>query len=408
MKILHVIAQLPKRTGSGVYFKNIVEHMDKSHENAIIYGYEDHFDIEFEDKIKKYPVIFKSEEVPFPIVGMSDVMPYDSTKYSDLDDSMLKSWQDAFLRRIKWAKEEFKPDLVITHHCWMLSSMVIENFEGTPVIVINHGTDIRQTKLNPDLHRKYVTNIGKASMVFALSSNDVDDIVKLFGVDRDKIVLMPGGFDSKIFYRNENIREKDGKIRIIYGGRISHAKGVFELAKAFKILEQKYDNLKLNIVGDVDEATRKELEELSGNSKNLKMHDACCQYNLSHKFRESDIFVLPSYYEGLGLVAMEALACGLLDVTTDIAGLKETLGDKINESGIIEYVPMPKLRTVDEPYEEELDPFVQRLAEGIEKQIIKIKEGFNPGEDIYLELDSKSWKSILERIEKIALELVNK
>lgn len=407
MKILHVIAQLPKRTGSGVYFKNIVEHMEKFYDNAVIYGYQDNFDIEFENNTVKYPVVFKSDEINFPIVGMSDVMPYDSTKYADLDDEMIEIWQEAFLKRIKKAKEEFKPDLVITHHCWMLSAMVLEFFKDIPVIVINHGTDIRQTKLNPELHKKYVQNIGDASLVFALSTKDIETISDLFKVDKDKIVLMPGGFNSKIFYRNDDIKDRDGKIRIVYGGRISHAKGVFELVKAFRLLEEKYDNLKLELVGDADDTTREELTRLSGNSENLKINDACCQHNLSHKFRYSDIFVLASYYEGLGLVAMEALACGLLDVTTDIAGLKETLGDKINQSGIIEYVEMPRLKTIDEPYEDEIDPFVKNLAHGIEKQIIKIKEGFDPGEDIYGELNSKSWKSILERIEKIALELVN-
>ena len=41
MKILHVIAQLPKQTGSGVYFTNVIQFMQQNHENAAVFGIQD-------------------------------------------------------------------------------------------------------------------------------------------------------------------------------------------------------------------------------------------------------------------------------------------------------------------------------------------------------------------------------
>ena len=89
MKILHVIAQLPKQTGSGVYFTNVIQFMQQNHENAAIFGIQDNIQLNLDDTIKKYPVEFKSEKLNFPIVGMSDEMPYDSTKYSDMTHDMI-------------------------------------------------------------------------------------------------------------------------------------------------------------------------------------------------------------------------------------------------------------------------------------------------------------------------------
>ena len=47
-----------------------------------------------------YPVIFETENLPFPIVGMSDVMPYKSTKYSDMSEDMFLKWEKAFKQNI--------------------------------------------------------------------------------------------------------------------------------------------------------------------------------------------------------------------------------------------------------------------------------------------------------------------
>ncbi|OLS02753.1 hypothetical protein [Tissierella creatinophila] len=83
MKILHVLAQLPSRTGSGVYFSNMIEGFKKyKHEQKAIFGTQDKYQWNVLENKDQYTINFKSEELPFPIVGMSDVMPYESTIYS--------------------------------------------------------------------------------------------------------------------------------------------------------------------------------------------------------------------------------------------------------------------------------------------------------------------------------------
>lgn len=407
MKILHVIAQLPKQTGSGVYFTNVIQYMQKKHENAAVFGIQDDIKLNLDESIKTYPVEFKSEKLNFPIVGMSDEMPYDSTKYSDMTHDMIEYWTNEFTKQLKKAKQEFKPDVIVSHHCWMLSSLVLDIFDETPVLLLNHGTDIRQTNLNPELFMTCVNNLNRAKKVLALSKKDVEPISDIFEIDKDKIVVMGGGYNSNIFYRRKEDPHNE-KITLLFAGKLSHAKGVYELCKAFKKLEEKYDNLELTLVGDVDIETKIELWDQTANSLHFDLHNTSCQKNLSNKMRASDIYVLPSYYEGLGLIAIEALGCGMRVVVTEIEGLIQTLDDEINNSTAIEFVKMPRLKTIDRPYESEIEPFVDRLAQAIETQIIRVQNQEPIPEKIHELVLNHSWDHIMLEIENELMEIVEK
>ena len=90
MRILHVLAQLPSKTGSGVFYSNLIEGFKKyNHEQKAIFGYQDDYIWDILDSKDQYPVAFKSEELPFPIVGMSNVMPYENTLYSSMTEEMV-------------------------------------------------------------------------------------------------------------------------------------------------------------------------------------------------------------------------------------------------------------------------------------------------------------------------------
>jgi len=194
-------------------------------------------------------------------------------------------------------------------------------------------------------------------------------------------------------------REPDEKINILFAGKLSHAKGVYELCKSFKTLEEKHDNLQLNLIGNVDIDEKIVLWENTGHSMNFQISDTSSQLTLANQMRVADIYVLPSYYEGLGLIAIEALGCGMRVVVTEIEGLIQTLGEDINQSSAIEYVDMPKLKSIDEPYESEIGPFVERLAQGIDKQIERIKNQERIPEDIHQRVLTHSWDHIMQDIE---------
>lgn len=74
-----------------------------------------------------YPVQFESELLPFPVVGMSDVMPYPSTRYRDLTDEMFAQWYRNISDISLWQQEEVTK--AITAMSWEGVFHKMENFE---------------------------------------------------------------------------------------------------------------------------------------------------------------------------------------------------------------------------------------------------------------------------------------
>ncbi|MCL6345190.1 glycosyltransferase, partial [Pectobacterium carotovorum subsp. carotovorum] len=177
-------------------------------------------------------------------------------------------------------------------------------------------------------------------------------------------------------------------------------KGVFELAKTLPLILKKYPNTELTLIGNASEEQKNILLKNADYSENLKIVNASSQICMCKILKQNDIFILPSYYEALGLVAVEALACGLFTVTTEIEGLINLLGEKINTSGIIEFVKLPRIYDVDKAYEEDKPAFVEALAEKIMLQMERLKSQKDFYSPAAAEIKKHSWDSIIYRIEE--------
>lgn len=399
MKILHVLAQLPIKTGSGVYFTNVIEGLKQFDvEQAAVYATTPEYDFNFLDE--KFEVEFQGKDISFPIVGMSDIMPYENTLYKNMTAEMLENWKEAFRKKLEKAKKEFKPDVVITHHLWILSSIVCDVFEGEKVIGVCHNTDIRQAEKNPAMKDKYVKNLGKLDKILALSSGVIEGISNIYSYPEDKIVNIGAGYNEKIFYPAEKY-EKHDNVKILYAGKFDESKGFYELIKAFRLLEKKDNNVELELIGNLKEEDRPRVEALVGNSKKIKIYNAVDQVHLGEIMRHKDIFILPSYFEGLGLIAVEALGSGLRVVATEIEGLIEFLGDKINNSEIIEYIAMPTIYDTDKAVEEEKPAFVNRIVGALELMIERTREKREIPAELLEEIEHHSWKRKIEIIYKL-------
>lgn len=406
MRILHVIAQLPMKTGSGVYASNLIEGLATlGHQNAAIFGLQEPFQSPYGAAIRQFPVCFQTEELPFPIVGMSDDMPYKAMRYGDLKEEEHTLWQKAFVKQLTQAKEQFCPDIVISHHLWLLTRLVADFFNDIPVIGVCHATDLRQAQKNFQLKVQYANDFSDLAQVIALSQESIPLLKAAFNVKPDQVQVIPGGFNSQVFYEKRSEAKSTGEVTILYGGKISKAKGIFELAKAFKTVAAHFPKANLYLIGPASARDQEQLQHLAGGSRHLHFHPAVEQATFAQYLRETDLFVLPSYYEGVPLVAIEALASGARVVTTAIPGLMEMLGNELNQSSLIEYVQLPRLIGADVPHPDDLPAYVNRLTEAISRQLERIEANEAVSVSLKAAIQTHSWPARIRRFEQIVQQL---
>jgi phosphatidylinositol alpha-mannosyltransferase len=144
-------------------------------------------------------------------------------------------------------------------------------------------------------------------------------------------IVIPNGIDLEEF--NPKVPElkkfSDGKINILFIGRIEERKGLIYLLKAFKILKKKFSNLRLIIVGEGE--LKKECENYvkENNLKRVYFEGKKTGKELASYYTSCDIFCAPSIFgESFGIVLLEAMACGKPVVAFANEGYKEFLKGK--------------------------------------------------------------------------------
>lgn len=394
MRILSVTAQKVDSTGSGVYLTELVKGFAKAgHQQAVICGITWQDSISLPEGVAVYPVYYNTEELPFPICGMSDEMPYESTRYCDLTDEMTDQLFAAFRRSIWEAVESFRPDVILCHHLYFLTALVRQMFPQIPVYGQCHGSDLRQFKKNFWQHALIYSEISRLDGIFALHEEQKQLICQMYGIPEARVTVMGTGYNSDVFHIREDIKENTNpeKIRLIFAGKISEKKGVMSLMRALQYLQQP-DRYEVYLAGGAGNA--EEFEKI----RHLGLVAPCYveflgrlnHRQLAEQLNASDIFVLPSFYEGLPLVLIEAMACGLRAVCTDLPGIKPWLNKAIPRNGVL-FVRPPEMRNEDEPVEESLPAFEKRLASAIQTVM------FSPEAD-QTQVQSVSWDALCHRI----------
>ncbi len=403
MRILHALAQRPGKTGSGVFLQQLFKTgYEQKHEQAVIAGvpiYEQNPDIENLKPENFYPVLFESQELNFPVVGMSDVMPYDSTKYSDLDQEMYKKYEKAFKEVINKAVEKFKPDVVICNHIWLLCGYIKDLFPNLKVLVLCHGTDLRQLERSPRLVPIVKKAVPKCDYIFALNSAQREEILQLHNLKNEQVITSGSGYNPDMFFPIK--REKNKKIKIVYVGKICNYKGVPNLLNALD-KSKNHNNIELNLIGHGNvEESDDIIKSINNRKAEVNYLGAIAQDKLALFLKTCDLFILPSFFEGLPLVVIEAMASGAKVICTDLPGLDEFMGEELKELGAIRYVKMPRLKNVDTPYEEDIKVFEEELINKIDEACIEFSNNKKYDMDEVLKhLEDKTWKGLFHRLEK--------
>ena len=396
MRILHIQAQLPSKTGSGVYFSNIIKGLEDRAEQACLYGCYPDFEWELLPKEKQGQVVFPNEYCPFPLPGMSDVMPYASTLYGEMTPVMIENWKKAFEQPLRQMVADFKPDLIISHHLWFITNCVRQWFPTIKIAAISHGTDLRQAQKHPHLAEQYTKHIKDLDIIFTLSSEHIPSIIEIYGASEKQIHVLGSGFNEHHFFPAEKNKDKD--VSVVYAGKICDSKGVFQLVDTFKnqLSDEKSINLKVFGAGDQEAVDR--LHKAIESDHRITYHGAVTQDVLGDIFRQHEIFVLPSYYEGLPLVVLEGLACGMRVVVNEFPALVGLLNGTINDSGWVEYVRQPRLENIDQPVDNDLSAYCDRLGDALKNQILEAQEGTEFPVELHDSIKKYSWTGLVDHL----------
>jgi len=144
----------------------------------------------------------------------------------------------------------------------------------------------------------------------------------------DRMHIVHCGVDPSLF--TTALHEGAGT-RLLYVGRLAAAKGLPILFESLRMLDGAQRNLVLTVVGDgPDRAALEEMAAEMGLAKTVRFTGYQSQSAVRTWLQETDVFVLPSFAEGVPVVLMEAMAGGVPVIATRIAGIAELVEDGVS------------------------------------------------------------------------------
>lgn len=219
---------------------------------------------------------------------------------------------------------------------------VLPYFVRSRTLVTIHDLAYFLPSLNayPAIDTQYMTRMirstcKRADSVIAVSSHTKKDLISLLNMDAEKVSVIYEAVDHERYRviddksRLEKIRKKYGlgeKI-ILFTGSISPRKNLARLIQAFQMILDLLPH-ELVITGDKGWNNANELLLISQTRRTKKIgfvpeNEITCLYNLA------DIYVYPSLYEGFGLPVLEAQACGVPVIASNVTSIPEVGKDSV-------------------------------------------------------------------------------
>jgi glycosyltransferase involved in cell wall biosynthesis len=403
MRILHVLSQRPSLTGSGITLDAMVQHAaDAGHTQRVVVGVpaeDPRPGVGGLDDDRIHPLVFGVPPLDFALPGMSDVMPYPSSRFSTLSEKNLETYRSTWADHLRPIVSEFQPDVIHSHHLWLVSAQIKDLAPETPVSVQCHATGFRQMELCPHLVDEVQRGCAQIDAFAVLHRGHAEQLVNCLGIDGRRINQVGAGYRSDLFFAPKSTPEP----ALLYVGKYSDAKGVPWLLDAFTNVLERRPGLRLHMVGGGSGTEADELREwMDRLAPAVVQHGRLSQADLADVARGTTVFVLPSFYEGLPLVLVEALACGCRLVATRLPGIAEELAPRLGN--VLEMVDPPHLEGIDRPRPEDLPAFVGRLEAAIERALEAPPIG-DPSRTMPETLAHFSWKSVYDRVEDVWLTL---
>ncbi len=233
-------------------------------------------------------------------------------------------------------KRSFRFNLIDAHFAYPdgYAATLLGKWLDAPVTITLRGTEIAVSAL-PSRRKRLVAALSNATRVFAVADSLKRHAIGL-GIDGNKILVVGNGVDTrKFFQRDRKLARQhldipqDAFVLISVGGLVER-KGFHRVIEVLPDLLTEHPNLIYQIVGGASPEGdwRDRLEKMveqKGLSEYVRFLGAMPHEQLSMPLSASDLFVLATSNEGWANVFLEAMACALPVIATDVGGNKEVV-----------------------------------------------------------------------------------
>jgi len=259
------------------------------------------------------------------------------------------------LMKMKKLEDTVGVDIVHAHATSAISYALLRRFmKRKPYVIHVHGTTagvINALKIlsfkapKRTFKEKFWTWVSlkrqelmwkRADLLIAVSNNIADELCKFYDVHSDKIRVVHNGVDVDVFKpvneeTRQNARKKlgiQGEPVILYVGHLSPRKGLQYLLRAAPKVIAKFPKATFVFLGGTPKFVKRtdyqkiwiDLAANLGISRNIIFAGEVRHRNAVNFYAASDAFVFPTLYEGLAKALLEAMACGLPVVATNVGG----------------------------------------------------------------------------------------
>lgn len=229
-----------------------------------------------------------------------------------------------------------KEKIELIHAHWIIPQGVIAVLykllfnRKIKILATIHGADINSfnNSLGTLLKKIVLNNIDKLTVVSNALKN------KALEYDYKKeVYVYPMGVDTELFSKNKSKEKNTGNndISLLFVGGIIERKGIRLLIEAMPDIIKSSPSIKLQIIGEgnLKPELERRVKEL-GIISNVIFLGPIANAKLNSYYSSADVFVLPSYSEGFGLVVTEAMSSECLTLTSDLPPIKDIIDNNIN------------------------------------------------------------------------------
>ena len=177
----------------------------------------------------------------------------------------------------------------------------------------------------------YKLALPKLDQLILLNNDDKTDLLINNNITiRETYILGGIGLDLNEYKYSPVI--KNPPIQFLFIGRLLKEKGIHEFIAAAQIVKEKFPQTTFTVLGGIDEAN---LGALTQGELTQYIDQNVIDYpghveNIAERIKQSHVFVLPSYREGIPRSTQEAMAIGRPIITTDVPGCRDTVIDGVN------------------------------------------------------------------------------